>query len=117
MWKQSPHIQCVAAVKSKASSNSGENERETAEFGASDPPKTQLGRNLFSTKYFRHNFSLSEPRTSTGNRNWLFWIKPKNEKDCSFVSCNIHTITHDYPNIPKWDYIISSEVPNEEMVS
>ena len=66
----------VVTVKSNASQNSGENERETAEFGASDPPKTRLGRNLFSTKYFRHNFSFSEPRTHTGNRNWLFWIKP-----------------------------------------
>ena len=45
----------AAAVKSnmRSSYTLGENGRETAEFGAgSDPPKTQLGGNLFSAKIF-----------------------------------------------------------------
>ena len=77
MWKQSPHIQCVAAVKSKASSNSGENERETAEFGAVrpwDPPKTQLSRNLF---WKNISDTISPSPTYRGNRNWLFGFRRK----------------------------------------
>ena len=102
-------------MKSNASQNSGENERETAEFGASDPPKTQLGRNLFSTKYSRHNFSLSLNRGVAQEREIGCFAKTR-KNAALYVAIHI-LITHDYPNIPKWDCIISSKVTNEEMVS
>ena len=54
-WWAFTTVVIAAAVKSNMSSSYtlGENGRETAEFGAgSDPPKTQLGGNLFSAKIF-----------------------------------------------------------------
>ena len=54
-WWAFTAVVITAAVKSnmRSSYTLGENGRETAEFGAgSDPPKTQLGGNLFSAKIF-----------------------------------------------------------------
>ena len=54
-WWAFTTVVISAAVKSnmRSSYTLGENGRETAEFGAgSDPPKTQLGGNLFSAKIF-----------------------------------------------------------------
>ena len=54
-WWAFTTVVITAAVKSnmRSSYTLGENGRETAEFGAgSDPPKTQLGGNLFSAKIF-----------------------------------------------------------------
>ena len=54
-WWAFTTVLIAAAVKSnmRSSYTLGENGRETAEFGAgSDPPKTQLGGNLFSAKIF-----------------------------------------------------------------